>query len=117
MLIFCISFNMKLALFRLSILASALVPVSAYVTSPNAVPVNLQIKYLKQLTTKLVEAPEGELSDSQVATSHELMYAWSHLPPAPAPERSMASCIARIRWWRRTGRCRPAPKWPGPRSR
>jgi len=74
---------MRLLLLRLSLVLVAALPLetSAYVTSPNAVPVNHQIKYLKQLTTNLVEAAPGELSDSQLSTSHDLMYAWSHLPP------------------------------------
>ena len=76
---------MRLLLLRLSLVlvAARMLPLetSAYVTKTNAVPVNHQIKYLKQLTTNFVEAAPGELSDSQLSTSHDLMYAWSHLPP------------------------------------
>jgi hypothetical protein len=52
---------------------------SYVVTSPNSVPFHRRIELLKQLTTDVVSGtPAGELSSTQVSTSHELIYAWSH---------------------------------------
>lgn len=61
------------------LLASQLIASSAYVTSPNhGLPVGRQMKWLKELTTDLVQAAPGKLSVQQIAVSHDLMYAWSH---------------------------------------
>jgi hypothetical protein len=55
----------------------------AYViTVPNVVPVGRQMKFLKELTSDLVQAAPGQLTPQQLAVSHELMYAWSHAASA-----------------------------------
>jgi hypothetical protein len=55
----------------------------AYViTVPNVVPVGRQMKFLKELTSDLVQATPGQLTPQQLAVSHELMYAWSHAASA-----------------------------------
>jgi hypothetical protein len=52
---------------------------TAYViTAPNVVPIGRQMKFLRELTSDLVQAAPGQLTPQQLAVSHELMYAWSH---------------------------------------
>lgn len=60
------------------VLATTAQLASAYVTSPHVLPVGRQMKWLKELTSDLVEAAPGALSESQLSASHDLMYAWSH---------------------------------------
>lgn len=65
---------MKLALLLLFFTGS-----TAYVTSPGAVPVNRQRKFLKQLTSDLCQVTPGKLSTKQLSQCPQLIYAWSHL--------------------------------------
>lgn len=64
---------------------------TAYViTSSNVLPVHRQRKYLQELTSDLVQATPGKLTEQQIAVSRELIYAWSHSAPMNQEKKECA---------------------------
>ncbi|KAL3911693.1 MAG: hypothetical protein SGARI_001520 [Bacillariaceae sp.] len=51
----------------------------AYVTNKSALPTPRQLQYLKQITGEICDAPPGELTDSMIADSHQILKGWTRL--------------------------------------
>jgi Pentatricopeptide repeat domain len=65
--------------------------VQSYVNSPHALPLSRQMLYLEELTSDVVSARPGALSNLQIAASHTLLHAWSHTEQRRTDEKCEAA--------------------------
>lgn len=53
--------------------------VDAYINSKSALPTPRQLQYLKQITGEICDSPPGQLTDTMIADSHQIMKGWTRL--------------------------------------
>lgn len=65
----------------------------AYITSPGTLPVQRQLKWLKEMTVDICQAEVGQLSTDQLSQAPDLIYAWSHVENGKINKKECALAV------------------------